>query len=67
MSGSEEDIEKRRVYLRTQRDKLVALKKRERERQLEDGTAHSSRPKSARAAQMAMYAFHYKISNIFAN
>lgn len=55
MTGSEEDIEKRRIYLRAQRDKLVALKKRERERQLEEAAGQQSRPKSARAAQMAMY------------
>ncbi|XP_035703273.1 cilia- and flagella-associated protein 36 isoform X2 [Folsomia candida] len=54
MTGSEEDIEKRRIYLRAQRDKLVALKKRERERQLEEAAGQQSRPKSARAAQMAM-------------
>jgi hypothetical protein len=55
MTGSEEDIEKRRAYLRAQRDKLVALRKRERERQLEAVAGSSQeRPKSARAAQMAM-------------
>ena len=55
MDGSEEDIERRRAYLRGQRDKLVALKKREREKQLQAGNS-SDRPKSARAAQMALRA-----------
>ena len=62
--GSEEEIERRREYLRAQRDKLVALKKREREKQLSSygpnlgkpGSAAgpSGRPKSAKAAQIAL-------------
>ncbi|CAG7683972.1 unnamed protein product [Allacma fusca] len=58
--GSEEEIERRREYLRAQRDKLVALKKREREKQLNNfdrrGKSPSGpgRPKSAKAAQIAL-------------
>ncbi|ODN02356.1 Cilia- and flagella-associated protein 36 [Orchesella cincta] len=51
----DEDIQKRREYLRAQRDKLVAMKKQEREKLLEKSEGqHSTRPKSARAAQMAI-------------
>ncbi|CAL8111626.1 unnamed protein product [Orchesella dallaii] len=51
----DEDIQKRREYLRAQRDKLVAMKKQEREKLLEKNEGqHSARPKSARAAQMAI-------------
>lgn len=55
-----DDLQKRREYLRAQRDKLVAMKKLEREKLLLANTAGSgpqsasARPKSARAAQMAI-------------
>jgi len=43
--------------MRSQRDKLVALKKREREKQVTDNSAGGpSRPKSAKAAQIALKA-----------
>lgn len=48
-------LKKRQEYLRTQRDKLVALKKEARRKQLDvsnNGNGKSSgRPKSAKAAQ----------------
>jgi len=54
--GTQEDIQRRREYLQAQRDKLVALKKREREKQFEkqEGESKSQRPKSARAAKIAL-------------
>jgi hypothetical protein len=55
-AGTEEDIQRRREYLTAQRDKLVALKKKEREKQLvqQSGESELQRPKSARAAQIAL-------------
>ena len=47
---------KRTAYLKQQRDKLLAMKKAEREKQLADAEASQlkSRPKSARAARSAL-------------
>ncbi|XP_063215881.1 cilia- and flagella-associated protein 36 [Bacillus rossius redtenbacheri] len=47
-----EEMARRQQYLRQQRDKLLALKRRERERQLQ-ACEKSARPRSARAAQAA--------------
>ncbi|KAH3851409.1 hypothetical protein DPMN_093890 [Dreissena polymorpha] len=56
MAGmSADEIKKRQEYLRQQRDKLVAMKKKEREKQLL--TAEQSdpgRPASARAARQTL-------------
>lgn len=56
MSGlSKEELQKRQDFLRDQRDKLLAMKKEAREKQL--GTAEKegpARPQSARAARAAM-------------
>jgi len=61
---TEEELEKRKSYLRAQRDKLVELKKKEREKQLIQEEASTDqrnldgdvlkRPKSARAAHLAL-------------
>ncbi|XP_022121308.2 cilia- and flagella-associated protein 36 [Pieris rapae] len=61
---SEEEIKARQEYLKQQRDKLLALKKQVREKQLGaetealsgggEGTAKFQRPKSARMAQAAL-------------
>ena len=49
-----EELERRTEFLKSQRDKLLALKKQERERQLQNAEKTStSRPKSARAARSA--------------
>jgi hypothetical protein len=47
---------KRQEYLKAQRDKLLALKKQEREKQLQAVESNSSkqRPRSAKAAQSAL-------------
>ena len=52
----DEELIKRQEYLKAQRDKLLALKKQEREKQLQAmGNAGSKqRPKSAKTAQMAL-------------
>merc|ERR1712025_164468 len=52
----EEALAKRTAYLKQQRDKLLAMKKAEREKQLSEVEASqgTSRPKSARAARSAM-------------
>ncbi|CAH0550176.1 unnamed protein product [Brassicogethes aeneus] len=48
---NDRDLKKRQEYLRAQRDKLVALKKEERKKQVTDGTdKFKIRPKSAKAA-----------------
>ena len=53
---SEEALAKRTAYLKLQRDKLLAMKKAEREKQLADAESSQlkSRPKSARAARSAL-------------
>ena len=48
-----EEVEKRAAFLRGQRDKLLAMKRAEREKQLEAATPQA-RPKSARAARNAL-------------
>ncbi|KAJ8897985.1 hypothetical protein PR048_003345 [Dryococelus australis] len=48
-----EALERRQLYLRQQRDKLLALKKHEREKQLQAAEA-KMRPKSAQVAQTAL-------------
>ncbi|PIK57081.1 putative coiled-coil domain-containing protein [Apostichopus japonicus] len=54
-SSSPAELQKRELYLKQQRDKLLALKKREREKNLSTFTEEEakSRPKSARAARQA--------------
>lgn len=51
----EEEIQRRTEFLKAQRDKLLAMKKEERERQLAEAEKDQlkSRPKSARAARSA--------------
>jgi hypothetical protein len=51
-----EDLMRRQEYLKAQRDKLLALKKQEREKQLQAVESGSSkqRPRSAKAAQSAL-------------
>jgi hypothetical protein len=51
-----EELKRRTEYLRGQRDKLLAMKKAEREKQLAEveKSELKSRPKSARAARSAM-------------
>ncbi|KDR03829.1 cilia- and flagella-associated protein 36 [Zootermopsis nevadensis] len=51
-----EDLMRRQEYLNAQRDKLLALKKQEREKQLQAVETGSSkqRPRSAKAAQLAL-------------
>lgn len=46
-----QEVKKRQEYLRAQRDKLVALKKEARKKQLDSETKGPARPKSARAAE----------------
>merc|ERR1719367_1216042 len=51
-----DELKKRTEFLKAQRDKLLAMKRAEREKQLEDVEKSSqmkSRPKSARAARSA--------------
>ena len=51
------ELKKRTEFLKAQRDKLLAMKRAEREKQLEDvekSQSVRSRPKSARAARSAM-------------
>jgi len=52
----EESLARRTAYLKQQRDKLLAMKKAEREKQLAEAEASqgSNRPKSARAARSAL-------------
>lgn len=47
---SSEEAKRRQEYLKQQRDKLLALKKQEREKMLQQ-YERTNRPKSARAAQ----------------
>ena len=49
---SEEDLQRRKEYLKQQRDRLLALKRQERENQLKqfERTTASGRPKSSIAA-----------------
>lgn len=49
------ELKRRTEFLKSQRDKLLAMKKEERERQLADAekSQMKSRPKSARAARSA--------------
>jgi len=56
MAGlSPEEIKKRQEYLRQQRDKLVAMKKQEREKQLLSAEqSNPGRPASARAARQML-------------
>lgn len=57
MSGmSAEEIKKRQEYLRQQRDKLIAMKKKEREKQLL--TAEQSNPGRPASAQAARKMLH---------
>ncbi|XP_076042512.1 cilia- and flagella-associated protein 36 [Oratosquilla oratoria] len=51
-----EELRKRQEYLKSQRDRLLALKKQEREKQLAEFEHNSSqkRPKSSRAARRAL-------------
>ena len=50
-----EEIKKRQEYLRQQRDKLVAMKKKEREKQLLSAEqSNPGRPVSAQAARQSM-------------
>jgi hypothetical protein len=51
-----EELMRRQEYLKAQRDKLLALKKQEREKQLQAVESDSSkqRPRSAKAAQSAL-------------
>lgn len=52
---SPEEIKQRQEFLRQQRDKLLAMKKEAREKQLKDAERlQSARPMSARAARSAM-------------
>ncbi|CAG0906029.1 unnamed protein product, partial [Darwinula stevensoni] len=45
-------LEERRAYLKAQRDKLISMKKAEREKRLESAVKkHSNRPKTAKAAK----------------
>ncbi|XP_055851532.1 cilia- and flagella-associated protein 36 [Episyrphus balteatus] len=46
-----EDIQSRQEYLRQQRDKIIAIKKKTRTKQLNDSTEKSDRPSSAQVAQ----------------
>ncbi len=50
------ELQKRTEFLKAQRDKLLAMKRAEREKQLEEveKTQSRARPKSARAARSAM-------------
>ena len=56
MSGlSAEELKKRQEYLRQQRDKLVEMKRKEREKQLLTAEqSNPQRPMSARAARQTM-------------
>ena len=56
MAGmSAEEIKKRQEYLRQQRDKLVEMKRKEREKQLLTAEqSNPQRPMSARAARQTM-------------
>ena len=51
----EEELKRRTAFLRAQRDKLLAMKKEEREKQLAEAekAQMKARPKSARAARSA--------------
>ena len=52
---SPEEMKRRREYLRQQRDKLLLMKRAEREKMLAaEGKAKETRPKSSRAARSAM-------------
>ena len=51
-----DDLLKRQAYLRQQRDKLLEMKRQEREKQLQsyEQSHKQARPKSSRAARRAM-------------
>ena len=51
---SPEELKKRQEYLKEQRDKLLSMKKQQREKQLNIAEKTSKRPSSARAARKAM-------------
>lgn len=52
---SPDELQKRQEYLKQQRDKLLAMKKQQREKQLVTAEkANPKRPQSARAARKAM-------------
>ena len=53
---SQDELKKRQEYLKEQRDKLLALKKQQREKQLNTAEKTTKRPSSARAARIAMQA-----------
>ncbi len=53
LQADPEELEKRAAFLRGQRDKLLQLKRAEREKQLE-AAAPTARPKSAKAARSAL-------------
>ena len=61
-----DELQKRTEYLKAQRDKLLAMKKAEREKQLAEVEQQQlrSRPKSARAARSAMGNKNMAASNI---
>lgn len=46
-----EDVQARQEYLRSQRDKILKIKKKVRAKQLNDTTKQNGRPSSAQAAQ----------------
>ena len=52
----EDELKRRTEFLKSQRDKLLAMKKEERERQLAEAekAQMKARPKSARAARTAL-------------
>lgn len=56
MAGmSADEIKKRQEYLRAQRDKLISMKKKEREKQLLSAEqSNPERPQSARAARQML-------------
>lgn len=50
-----EDIKSRQEYLRAQRDKIIALKRRVRTEQLNQNAEKNGRPTSSRAAQRVLF------------
>lgn len=50
-----DDIKSRQVYLRAQRDKIVALKRKVRTEQFKTKADIANRPKSSRAAQRVLF------------
>jgi hypothetical protein len=55
----QDELAKRTEFLRSQRDKLLAMKKAEREKQLDEVEQKQmkTRPKSARAARLGYFIF----------